>query len=724
MKVFGQLSIAALATYATAASIDVNKRDTPLSVKLAASGNSEVKVTLTNNGQKTLNLLSKGTFLDENNPVEKVSVYSAGGSTKVPFEGIKLRLLTSGLATEDFVTLKAGETKEITVETAALHSLNEGGNFDVFAKGVLPYAEEASTELSGTLDYESNKLTLSVDGTQAAAVAKAITKRTVVGSSCTGSKLSTVRTALSNCARFASAAASSASAGTKLNTYFKSTTSSTKNAVSGRLNAISRDCGGSASTTSTNCNDPFGGCSSNVLAYTVPSQNFITYCPIFFSQLPAVSSTCHGQDQATTVLHEEAHAPAVFSPGTDDLGYGFAAATRLSTSQALNNADSFALYANDHDLSISPVQIITKSVYCASLGMQHLVSSSGVPWAPNSQHDVNPASILQSNFNCQRTSLIPHLVMRRGPRNGSDTTSHILLEDRSCLDVEMLSMDESQDRQDTSMIIQKLHELEFRIRELKFREKWSPFPWRCFCVILLPPLALAPIIALSVAAEGASQSYIGGLDCYPNGLWKYAKGATWEIMDSSYFFTPNLSFGEMTFTQVKIIDVVWDLVIGRVGQVMLAWVNYRVFNEYIVWHMECYRTSFKFYSAVAFQTNTLGTLGVLVKEFLSFSKGKFWKSLLRWLAIVGMFLSTLYVLSFPTLMAAMTGYIAKGEPYVKDIDSNFIALNKMGEVLFVVNDAQRIGYEKPLVAVDRDLQLIAALKNCTYQSIPSRKNVD
>jgi deuterolysin len=80
MKVISQLTVAALATYATAASVDVDKRDTPLSVKLVASGNSEVKVTVTNNGEKTLNLLSKGTFLDEKMPVEKVSIYSAGGS--------------------------------------------------------------------------------------------------------------------------------------------------------------------------------------------------------------------------------------------------------------------------------------------------------------------------------------------------------------------------------------------------------------------------------------------------------------------------------------------------------------------------------------------------------------------------------------------------------------------------------------------------------------------
>lgn len=40
------------------------------------------------------------------------------------------------------------------------------------------------------------------------------------------------------------------------------------------------------------------------------------------------------------------HAPAVYSPGTQDNGYGYAAATALSSSQAVLNADSYALYAN------------------------------------------------------------------------------------------------------------------------------------------------------------------------------------------------------------------------------------------------------------------------------------------------------------------------------------------------------------------------------------------
>ena len=83
-----------------------------------------------------------------------------------------------------------------------------------------------------------------------------------------------------------------------------------------------------------------------MLAYTLPSKNYIVNCPLFFSDLPALTSECHEQDQASTTLHEMAHAPGVFSPGTEDLGYGYQAATALSASQALDNADSYALFSN------------------------------------------------------------------------------------------------------------------------------------------------------------------------------------------------------------------------------------------------------------------------------------------------------------------------------------------------------------------------------------------
>lgn len=238
------------------------------------------------------------------------------------------------------------------------------------------------------------------------------------------------------------------------------------------------------------------------------------------------------------------------------------------------------------------------------------------------------------------------------------------------------------------------------------------FPWRIFLIVSLLPLCLAPIVILSVIAEMASQNYIRGRSCYPNGLWKEAAGATWRIMDSTYFFTPNLSFGNMTFTQVKMIDIAWDLIVGRGGQMCLVWVNWRVFNEWLVFHLERYATSYRMYTAAALETTSLTSLGVLAKEFLCFGE-KNWGRFFRWLAMFSMFISTLYVLAFPTLMAAMTGYITTYEPYVEDYSRNLIEWEKVDEVVRSIEGGESIGFDEDYVWVTaKDEKLVQAVDNC------------
>lgn len=282
------------------------------------------------------------------------------------------------------------------------------------------------------------------------------------------------------------------------------------------------------------------------------------------------------------------------------------------------------------------------------------------------------------------------------------------------LSIRSPSRDPSRDRVFNSKDSEKQQLRAGKKEDMKLRDKLRPFPWKTFLIISSLPIALAPIVVLATAAEEASVSYILGRACYPNGLWKEAAGATWRIMDSSYFFTPNLSFGSMTFTQVKVIDIAWDLCIGRGGQMLLAWVNYRVFNEWLLYHMELHLTSYKLYTAVAFQTTTLSTLGVLGKEFLAFGKGT-WRRFFRWLAMFCMLISTLYVLAFPTLMAAMTGYITTYEAYVEDRDNNLIEWSKVSPVRFIIEDSYRLGnYTKPLIATDADIGFTEAVYNCTY----------
>lgn len=346
------LTIASLATLASTVSIDLAKRDSPLDVNLEMTGNTAVKATITNTGSEDLKIFKTGSFLDDT-AVEKVEVFQ--GESQVAFEGIRLRVSTASIAEEAFQVIAAGETVEKSFDIAEMHDLGNGGSFDIKATGAVSYAEADSTSIAGIVSYTSNLVTTSIDGEEAAKVRRAfLGKRTVVQSDCTGSQRTATLNALSNCRSLASAAASAANSNTaKMTEYFKSTSSSTRSTVAAVFNRIVSECGSSTSGVSRYyCSDVYGACSSNVLAYTLPSQSYMVNCPLYFSGLPALSRTCHAQDQATTTLHETTHLTQI--KGTSDYGtYGYNGVRGLSAAQNLNHADTYALFANGMSFLLS-----------------------------------------------------------------------------------------------------------------------------------------------------------------------------------------------------------------------------------------------------------------------------------------------------------------------------------------------------------------------------------
>lgn len=79
MKFSAGLSLV-LASIASSTAVNLNKRETPLDVKLEMVGNTEVKATVTNTGASPLKVFKTGTFLDSS-PIEKVEIYSPGKSS-------------------------------------------------------------------------------------------------------------------------------------------------------------------------------------------------------------------------------------------------------------------------------------------------------------------------------------------------------------------------------------------------------------------------------------------------------------------------------------------------------------------------------------------------------------------------------------------------------------------------------------------------------------------
>nr|AAY45757.1 metalloproteinase 7 [Coccidioides posadasii] len=345
--------VAALAALATPAfscalpHLDLPEDNSGLDIKLDSLSNTRVKATITNKADRPLNLLKFNTFFDDG-PTEKVGIFKDGNPIK--FDGIMRRIQTFDLPISAFVPISPGESIEREFDIASTSDLTVGGAFDILSEGAIPYAEANQTTLTGAMVFKSNALQLKIDGEMAATVARAIQpldRRSDVHVCRNSAKRKALMKALRNSAHLAGTAASAAYRNPrKVQEYFHTTDRTAVRSVAARLKAISRESGSTRNgATRYACEDHWNRCEPGVLAYTLPSHNLVVNCPSFYN-LPALTNRCHGQDQATTVLHEFAHAPGVHEPFCKDHAYGYRSIRRLSTRLALNNADSFSLFAN------------------------------------------------------------------------------------------------------------------------------------------------------------------------------------------------------------------------------------------------------------------------------------------------------------------------------------------------------------------------------------------
>ncbi|RMJ28078.1 hypothetical protein PHISP_01018 [Aspergillus sp. HF37] len=343
---FAALSTALLAIVHNALAVPVDSKPA-LDITLSQAGNTNVKAAVKNTGSEDVTFVHLN-FFGDGAPVEKADVYH--NDKQLEFQGIRRQYRTEGLTSESLTTLAAGETLEDEFDIASTNDLSKGGAVSLQSNGIVSLVTDGN--VSGSIPFSSNKLSMNVNGAEASSVKKAIDntldRRTQVAS-CSGSRESALLQALDNSAALSNMAAQEAASGSasKFREYFATTDSSVRQLVAERFRAVAQESSSTSSgDTAYHCTDNLGYCQPNVLAYTLPSRNYIANCDIYYTALPPLAQRCHGQSQATTTLHEFTHAPGVFQPSTKDLGYGYQAATSLSTQEALNNADNYALYAN------------------------------------------------------------------------------------------------------------------------------------------------------------------------------------------------------------------------------------------------------------------------------------------------------------------------------------------------------------------------------------------
>ncbi|VUC35450.1 unnamed protein product [Clonostachys rosea] len=338
------LNLLSLASLVATSPLEL-RSDPSVELKIEKVGETSIKATVTSHHGSNLKLLKLGGILDDND-VEKANVFS--GDNEIEFQGVYLYLDMGNLPESAFVNLPAGGTIEKSFEVARFHDLSAGGEFKIEATGFLQYAEGNSTNITGSIPYESNLVT-NVNGADALGKLSAfkaeedLERSKVNRNTCKGSKLTVAKNSLKRCYNNSKQSAKAARSGSasRMKEYFKSASSSTRKTVAGVFDSIAKECSSNTAgqiffscTNTKYCKDHSG-----VVAYAYGKDT--VFCPAWFQQ--PVNGACHQGDKASVIIHEFSHS----LKGTKDYNaYGYAALRRLPAAKNIKHADSYTYFSN------------------------------------------------------------------------------------------------------------------------------------------------------------------------------------------------------------------------------------------------------------------------------------------------------------------------------------------------------------------------------------------
>ncbi|CAO2649587.1 Nn.00g069720.m01.CDS01 [Neocucurbitaria sp. VM-36] len=196
---------------------------------------------------------------------------------------------------------------------------------------------------------------------------------------------------------------------------------------------------------------------------------------------------------------------------------------------------------------------------------------------------------------------------------------------------------------------------------------------QCFALLLVISCGIVPLILIGhftprVDSPPGHYPFYGifedkVLSC-GSSIYGTPQNAT--ISGIEKLFVLDQTFGQFTFSQVKIIDVAWDVLVGRGVQLMAWWAGYVVFSDALLRAIERHPASFRIFQRIALEGPSLLAIWTLMKEIWA-AKSRRTKAL-----FVYMFLSTCYVVSVPLLLSAMTGYDSSNIAWVSLGDENNI----------------------------------------------------
>ena len=261
----------------------------------------------------------------------------------------------------DYVELKAGETRTVTVDLGSNYAMTQNGMYEVRFKNRLSDMFGERTERNAVrigaineVDVTSRSSYLWVDGMQASFIRDEALRSSApvewtnglnasIGYvSCSTTRKNALPSALSQALSYATNAYNYTNAGThgaRYTTWFGTYSAANLSTAKSHYNNIKNALGTQNIVFDCSCTD------SGTYAYVYPDQPYKIYlCGAFWSAPNAGTDSRGG-----TIVHETSH--FTVTAGTDDLAYGQTAAKALakkSPTKALHNADTHEYFSENN----------------------------------------------------------------------------------------------------------------------------------------------------------------------------------------------------------------------------------------------------------------------------------------------------------------------------------------------------------------------------------------
>ena len=218
--------------------------------------------------------------------------------------------------------------------------------------------------------------------------------------------------------------------------------------------------------------------------------------------------------------------------------------------------------------------------------------------------------------------------------------------------------------------------------------------------ILLVAVVITTVVLLIVVGrvpswQSTASSYASQFNnCNANGTFTPDRSPTFSLWEGSGLFQMTLTWGKLTFSQAKALDVVWDIVVGRGGQAILLYVAFNVFTMTLSRTMETDPVSYGTFESMAFTSPTFVSPFILIRDFAT-NRGLRARAAVAWTI-----LASLFVLAFPTLNDTVSGYSTNMEAFLKDNSGILVPWSHYSEVQFVIDDGDRVGLRNPAYITD------------------------